>query len=59
MKQTLLAKQLFNGTLKINYEDIDSIEPKETDFIIKVSGIWQNTKEIGITYKLYKARTVF
>ena len=59
MKQTLLSKQLFNGTLKINYEDVDSIEPKETDFIIKVSGIWQNTKEIGITYKLYKAKTVF
>ncbi len=59
MKQLLLSKQLFNGTLKINYEDINLLQTDETDFIIKISGIWQNSKEIGITYKLYKANTVF
>ena len=35
------------------------LQTDETDFIIKISGIWQNSKEIGITYKLYKADTVF
>lgn len=59
IKQLLLSKQLFNGTLKINYDDINLLQTHETDFIIKISGIWQNSKEIGITYKLYKANTVF
>jgi hypothetical protein len=45
-----LKSQLQRGTLKY-YRDIESGSPS-TVFYLKISGIWENSHEIGITFKI-------
>ena len=45
----LLKEQLSTGNVKL-YREIPHLN-KNSDFIIKISGIWENNENIGITYK--------
>ena len=49
-----LSKQLYSGIMKVynlyNITNNNSIIP----FVIKLSGIWENNYEIGLTFKIYK-----
>ena len=49
----ILNKQLLTGNLKI-YKDynLSKINKNPPQYIIKISGIWENNNEIGITYKI-------
>lgn len=47
----LLTNQLYNGFFKI-YKDNSSASTHGTKkYILKISGLWENQNEIGITYK--------
>ena len=48
--QYTLFNQLTLGSLKI-FSDQDTIFKNNMKFILKVSGIWENLSEYGITYK--------
>jgi hypothetical protein len=51
----LLTRQLHSGNLKIFKEYIkNNLESKNNNnnYILKISGIWENYNEIGVTYKL-------
>jgi hypothetical protein len=51
----LLSKQLHFGNLKIFKEYTKNnieIKEKKNNYILKISGIWENYNEFGITYKL-------
>ena len=43
-----INKLLNTGTLKSNYETINTTY----NFILKISGIWENKNSYGITYKI-------
>ena len=45
----LLKDQLSTGNVKL-YREMPHLN-KNSDFIIKISGIWENNENIGITYK--------
>jgi hypothetical protein len=45
-----LTNQLYSGFFKL-YRDINDIKPL-SNFVLKISGIWENKTEIGITYKI-------
>jgi hypothetical protein len=49
----LLSRQLNSGSIKL-YKDFNSLETKNTgsQYVIKISGVWENYEEVGITYKL-------
>jgi hypothetical protein len=47
-----LTKQLYSGKLKIYKENRAPID--NMAFIIKLSGIWENSEEIGLTYKVFE-----
>lgn len=49
----ILNKQLLTGNLKI-YKDynLSKVNKNPPQYIIKISGIWENNNEIGITYKI-------
>lgn len=47
---TSLYNQLSQGSMKI-FADSQDIFQNNMKFILKVSGIWENTNEYGITYK--------
>jgi hypothetical protein len=55
---TLLAKQLFNGNMKINKDDTRNVNSAKKTYIIKISGIWESDNEIGITYKLFMGESI-
>lgn len=46
-----IAQQLMSSNIKILDDDI-SIGDIKDEFILKLSGIWENEKEYGITYKI-------
>jgi len=46
-----IAQQLMSSNIKILDDDI-SIGDIRDEFILKLSGIWENEKEYGITYKI-------
>lgn len=49
-KPTLrIQEQLKNGFIKVLH--INNNTPGNTTFVIKISGIWENTTEYGLTYK--------
>ena len=52
----ILNKQLMSGNLKI-YKDynLSKINKNHPQYIIKISGIWENNNEIGITYKIIES----
>jgi len=55
----LLSKQLASGKLKLyrDYSDKSCNIGKVPYYLIKISGIWENEIEIGITYKIIEAFT--
>lgn len=52
-KQNILSKQFYNGVLKVNI-DKSAIGKNSKVYIIKISGIWETSDQIGITYKLFE-----
>jgi hypothetical protein len=52
----ILNKQLLTGNLKM-YKDfnLSKINKNPPEYIIKISGIWENNNEIGITYKIIES----
>tara|TARA_A100001015_G_scaffold315984_1_gene429150 strand:+ start:589 stop:1056 length:468 start_codon:yes stop_codon:yes gene_type:complete len=56
-KKTIIKDVLKSGILKLfpNYEDEiqnNRVTNDVNNFILKISGIWENNEEIGITYKI-------
>jgi hypothetical protein len=57
---TNLSKQLYSGNIKV-YRDFNrpSKRGEQTtgisQFVIKISGIWENEHEVGITYKIFNS----
>jgi hypothetical protein len=54
-KSTLLGDYLSNGSIKVY---LKNRVKNDTNYIIKISGVWENENEIGITYKLLEAETL-
>lgn len=53
-KNTLFSKQLYTGYLKVTQDgNIDRLSVKKR-LVVKISGIWETTEEIGITYKIFE-----
>lgn len=55
----VLNNQLFTGNIKVykdNYDSNDDIFYSNKLFILKISGIWENDNEFGITYKIIIAK---
>lgn len=48
--QCILSQQLKSGYMKLFAEN-DSTFPSDMKFILKISGLWENISEYGITYK--------
>ena len=48
--QNVLTMQLNTGIMKI-FADHDSKFPSNMKFILKISGLWENSDQYGITYK--------
>lgn len=48
--QCMLSQQLRSGFMKLFAEN-DSNFPPNMKFILKISGLWENINEYGITYK--------
>jgi len=57
LSSNILCKQLQNGMLKYYSDDYGFYSKKISDFYIKISGIWDNHNEIGITYKLIEYKS--
>jgi|TARA_Y100000389_G_C17467410_1_gene526913 hypothetical protein len=55
-KSCLLTKQLNNGSIKLYKENTKF---NDIHFILKISGVWENTNEIGLTYKLFLTQSYF
>jgi hypothetical protein len=49
-----LSKQLYSGMIKIYNMFRENRESKNTQYVIKISGIWETNNDIGITYKIYQ-----
>jgi len=48
----VLTNQLYNGFFKIYKENYNSLKiHKNKKFVLKISGLWENHDEVGITYK--------
>jgi exopolysaccharide biosynthesis protein len=54
-----LTKQLFSGSLKV-YKDYTRPSISETNitYAIIISGIWETSEEIGITYKVVESSPI-
>lgn len=52
-----LTKQLYSGNLKVykDYNEIKCISDKISTYIVKISGIWENSEGVGITYKVFES----
>jgi hypothetical protein len=58
-KTYVLNNQLFTGNIKVykdNYDSSQDIFYSNKLFILKISGIWENDFEFGITYKIIIAK---
>jgi hypothetical protein len=47
----VLTNQLYKGFFKIYKEKQNCKSPNEKKYMLKISGVWENTEEVGITYK--------
>ena len=45
-----------NQSLVKSTNDDEKYEKEKTEFVIKISGIWENYEEIGLTYKILEQR---
>jgi hypothetical protein len=52
-----LKTQLQKGFIKY-YRDIQGYSTKDCGFYLKISGIWENQNEIGMTYKIIEYRKI-
>tara|TARA_B110000967_G_C18901559_1_gene575735 strand:- start:3058 stop:3528 length:471 start_codon:yes stop_codon:yes gene_type:complete len=50
-KNLLLSKQIHSGYMKF-YKNNINLNSKNNFFTLKISGIWENASNIGLTYKL-------
>ena len=57
-KNLLLKKQIESGFMKIYKEHSTNSVPSNI-YILKISGIWESSGEIGITYKLFESNSIF
>ena len=46
---SLLYNTLMNGSIKLYVKQYSNLS--NLKYIIKISGVWENDKEVGITYK--------
>lgn len=53
----LLTKQLYSGNLKLykDYNDHKFSNDSKPTYIIKISGIWESSEEVGINYKVIES----
>lgn len=54
----VLTNQLYNGYFKIYRDKIPNIIPIPKTYAVKISGLWENLEEIGITYKFMEVLNV-
>jgi hypothetical protein len=47
----VLTNQLYKGFFKIYKEKQNCKSMNEKKYMLKISGVWENTDEVGITYK--------
>ena len=47
----VLTNQLYKGFFKIYKEKQTHKYPSEKKYMLKISGVWENASEVGITYK--------
>jgi len=47
----VLTHQLYKGFFKIYKEKQKCKSPNDTKYMLKISGVWENSEEVGITYK--------
>lgn len=48
----VLTNQLYNGFFKIYKENYNTLKvQRNKKFMLKISGLWENRDEVGITYK--------
>jgi hypothetical protein len=47
----VLTNQLYKGFFKIYKEKQNCKSPNEKKYMLKISGVWENAEEVGITYK--------
>jgi hypothetical protein len=47
----VLTNQLHKGYFKIYKEKTTCKSPNDKKYMLKISGVWENAEEIGITYK--------
>ena len=52
-----LTKQLYSGNLKVykDYNENKLVSDKPQTYIVKISGIWENCEDVGITYKVFES----
>lgn len=59
----LLTKQLNSGSLKLyrDYNDMTTttVNTKPPYYVIKLSGLWENNDDVGITYKIIEMHPLF
>ena len=50
---TKLHEQIFNNNIKfVSNENLDRKSFSSADFLLKISGIWENGTDIGLIYKI-------
>jgi|UniRef100_A0A6C0IP95 hypothetical protein len=54
-KNTLFTKQLYSGYLKVITNDTKKFVSNKRMWCIKISGIWETSEEVGITYKVFES----
>lgn len=55
----LLAKQVYNGYIKVHIDDnIHIHDNNEKTIVVKISGVWHSNNEIGIAYKLFLSEAI-
>uniref|UniRef100_A0A6C0HGS6 Uncharacterized protein n=1 Tax=viral metagenome TaxID=1070528 RepID=A0A6C0HGS6_9ZZZZ len=47
----VLTQQLYRGFFKIYKEKQNCKSTTDMKYMLKISGVWENTEEVGITYK--------
>lgn len=61
-KSFILNNQLINGNIKVykdsNHNSSSNLSFSNKLFILKISGIWENNSEFGITYKIIIANRI-
>jgi len=52
-----LQNQLINGFVKVFYDNVKDVK-ENANYYVKISGIWETAKNIGITYKFIEASLI-